>query len=86
MRKRTRFELIREKTNRTIERLFGYLFADKYDFDEEHFCVVYQERALIENTDYVLSDGEKSILAFCFFLANIHGIVERESDYNKLFW
>ena len=46
---------------------------------------MYQERALIENTDYVLSDGEKSILAFCFFLANIHGIVERESDYNKLF-
>ena len=77
-----------DKRKKLIERLKDYLaifFADKYDFDEEHFCVVYQERALIENTDYVLSDGEKSILAFCFFLANIHGIVERESDYNKLF-
>ena len=47
--------------------------------------LVYQDRALIENTDYVLSDGEKSILAFCFFLANIHGVVENESDYNRLF-
>ena len=33
----------------------------------------------------MLSDGEKSILAFCFFLANIHGVVENESDYNRLF-
>ena len=77
-----------DKRKKLIERLKYYLaifFADKYDFDEEHFCVVYQDRALIENTDYVLSDGEKSILAFCFFLANIHGIVEKESDYNKLF-
>lgn len=77
-----------DKRKRLIEKLKDYLaifFKDKYDFDEKQFCVVYQDRALIENTDYVLSDGEKSILAFCFFLANIHGVVENESDYDRLF-
>ena len=77
-----------DKRKKLIEKLKDYLaifFKDKYDFDEKQFCVVYQDRALIENTDYVLSDGEKSILAFCFFLANIHGVVENESDYNRLF-
>ena len=77
-----------DKRKKLIEKLKDYLaifFKDKYDFDEKQFSVVYQNRALIENTDYVLSDGEKSILAFCFFLANIHGVVENESDYNRLF-
>lgn len=77
-----------DKREKLIEKLKDYLaifFKDKYDFDEKQFSVVYQDRALIENTDYVLSDGEKSILAFCFFLANIHGVVENESDYNRLF-
>lgn len=77
-----------DKRKKLIEKLKDYLaifFKDKYDFDEKQFSVVFQDRALIENTDYVLSDGEKSILAFCFFLANIHGVVENESDYNRLF-
>lgn len=69
----------KEQTQKALDQ------AQKYDFDEKQFSVVYQDRALIENTDYVLSDGEKSILAFCFFLANIHGVVENESDYNRLF-
>lgn len=77
-----------DKRKKVVEKLKEYLtifFKDKYDFDEDQFCVIYQNRTLIENADFVLSDGEKSILAFCFFLANIHGIVEKESDYKKLF-
>lgn len=83
-----KFKVRIDKRKKLIEKLKDYLaifFKDKYDFDEKQFSVVYQDRALIENTDYVLSDGEKSILAFCFFLANIHGVVENESDYNRLF-
>ncbi|MBR5507259.1 MAG: AAA family ATPase [Clostridia bacterium] len=59
-------------------------FADKYDFDEENFCISFQNKALVSNTDDVLSDGEKSILAFCFYLANIHGIVNKAEDYNRI--
>lgn len=59
-------------------------FADKYDFDEDKFCISFQNKALVTNTDDVLSDGEKSILAFCFYLANIHGIVNKTEDYNRI--
>jgi wobble nucleotide-excising tRNase len=41
---------------------------------------------LISNASDVLSDGEKSIMAFCFFLAETHKKVEKEADYQKLFF
>ena len=67
-----------------LKHYLSLFFADKYDFDEENFCVKFQNKALIKNTDDVLSDGEKSILAFCFYLANIHGIVSKAEDYNRI--
>ncbi len=67
-----------------LRRYLSLFFADKYEFDEENFCIKFQNKALISNTEDVLSDGEKSILAFCFYMANIHGIVQTEEDYNKI--
>ena len=67
-----------------LKQYLSLFFADKYDFDETNFCISFQNKALIKNTEDVLSDGEKSILAFCFYLANIHGIVEKEEDYNRI--
>lgn len=67
-----------------LKRYLTLFFADKYDFDEEKFCISFQNKALVTNTEDVLSDGEKSILAFCFYLANIHGIVNKAEDYNML--
>ena len=62
----------------------GIFFKDKYEFDEEKFCIKFQDKVLINDTDNVMSDGEKSILAFCFYLANIHGIVSKDADYDRL--
>jgi wobble nucleotide-excising tRNase len=59
-------------------------FKGKYEFDEDHFCIKFQNNSLVENADDVLSDGEKSILAFCFYLANIHAVVQKENDYDRL--
>ncbi|MEA4893963.1 MAG: AAA family ATPase [Oscillospiraceae bacterium] len=59
-------------------------FKGKYEFDEDHFCIKFQNNSLVENADDVLSDGEKSILAFCFYLANIHAVIQKESDYDRL--
>lgn len=67
-----------------LKRYLTLFFADKYDFDEEKFCISFQNKALVTNTEDVLSDGEKSILAFCFYLANIHGIVNKAEDYNRI--
>lgn len=67
-----------------LKRYLGIFFKDKYEFDEEKFCIKFQDKVLINDTDNVMSDGEKSILAFCFYLANIHGIVSKDADYNRL--
>ena len=34
----------------------------------------------------MFSEGERSIVAFCYYLASVHLIVERSSDYNRLFF
>lgn len=68
-----------------LKRYLHIFFNDKYEFDEKEFCIKFQNRVLIDNTEDVLSDGEKSILAFCFFMANIHGVVSHVDDYEKLF-
>lgn len=76
-----------DKRELVISELKEYLdlfFGGKYQFDSENFCISFKDTALIENTDDVLSDGEKSILAFCFYLANVHAIVQRESDYERI--
>lgn len=67
-----------------LKRYLGIFFKDKYEFDEEKFCIKFQDKVLINDTDNVMSDGEKSILAFCFYLANIHGIVSKDADYDRL--
>ncbi|GAB3710198.1 hypothetical protein GCM10027592_46990 [Spirosoma flavus] len=60
-------------------------FINKYTFDEETFCIKFQNNILSDNATDVLSEGEKSIVAFCYYLANIHKIVDQTSDYEKLF-
>ena len=67
-----------------LKRYLSIFFKDKYEFDEENFCIKFQDKVLINDTDNVMSDGEKSILAFCFYLANIHGIVSKDADYDRL--
>jgi wobble nucleotide-excising tRNase len=61
-------------------------FADKYKFDSKSSCLKYKNEFLQKNVNTVLSDGEKSIIAFCYFLAQTHELITKESDYERLFW
>ena len=36
------------------------------------------------NPDQVLSDGEKTILSFCYYLSNIHTKINNTEDYDKI--
>ncbi len=60
-------------------------FGDKYSIDDD-FCFKFHKHVLTDNATDVLSDGEKSIVAFCYYLADIHKLVDRDDDYNKLFF
>lgn len=76
------------KKSKIIESLKYYLnsfFGDKYTLDEENFCLKFNKHLMTENATDILSDGEKSIVAFCFYLSDIHKVVAKETDYENLF-
>ncbi|MCW3084223.1 MAG: hypothetical protein JWP12_1589 [Bacteroidetes bacterium] len=77
------------KKEKVVESLKIYLnsfFGDKYSFDEETFCLKFNTQLLENNAIDVLSDGEKSIVAFCYYLADMHKVISKDEDYGKLFF
>lgn len=77
------------KKEKVLESLKYYLecfFGDKYSLDEENYCLKFRKQILRDNATDVLSDGEKSIVAFCYYLADMHKVVSRDDDYDKLFF
>lgn len=73
------------KVFETLEFFLNRFFAGKYTVDENTFQIKFQNMAQPKASS-VLSDGEKSIVAFCFYLASTHLLIERDDDYNKLFF
>lgn len=76
----------KEKVVETFRLLLTKMFGDKYSFDDETFCLKFRNQLLESNASDVLSSGEKSIVAFCFYIAESHKIVEKEEDYSRLFF
>lgn len=76
----------KKKVAESFEDFLNIFFAGKYTFDKENFNLKFNTHNLINNASDVLSDGEKSIVAFCLYLAETHKKVENEADYQKLFF
>ena len=77
-----------EKKKKIAEFFIHYLgvfFRNKYTFDADTFCIKFQNSLLTENASDVLSEREKNIVSFCYYLSEIHKIVETQSDYERLF-
>lgn len=71
----------------TIKQVLDYFFSGKYSLDEKTFRLVFQSKTLEKNqTKNVLSEGEKNIVAFAYYLGDTHTIVEKEDDYKRLFF
>jgi len=70
----------------TFKLLLRNFFADAYTFDEATFSVRRKDTAIARGPDRTLSDGEKSVIAFCYYIARIHLRVESNEDYKKLFF
>lgn len=90
-------KLIQEKESKTrinkkkeviksLKYFLNFFFKDKYSFDEQKFCIKFMEESLNDKATHVLSDGEKGIVAFCYYLATTHTILKRKADYNNLFF
>lgn len=69
----------------TFELLLKQFFASKYVFDKENFTLKRGTYHMKRGPHRTLSDGEKTAIAFCYFIACIHRKVTSNSDYKKLF-
>lgn len=69
-----------------LKTYLSYFFGDKYKFDETNFSIVFKNQNINTEIEDVLSDGEKSIIAFCYYLASVHLIINQEDEYSKIFY
>lgn len=76
----------RDKVYETLTFFLNRFFDGKYTIDKETFQIKFLGRNVGEKASSILSDGEKNIVAFCFYLASTHLLLERDDDYNKLFF
>jgi len=76
----------KDKFIETFEKYLNIFFSGKYNFDKDAFCLTFQTHVLTQGASDVLSDGEKSIVAFCLYLAQVHARIDDEGEYNKLYF
>ena len=69
-----------------FKKLIGLFFGSKYEFDEDNFLLSFAGGAISENVDEVLSDGEQSIIAFCYYLASTPMAIRSTSDWERLYF
>ncbi len=75
----------RDRVAETFEMLLKEFFADKYVFDRESFILKRGDKEMKRGPHRTLSDGEKTVMAFCYFVACVHRKVTSDSDYGKMF-
>lgn len=71
----------------TIKEVLNYFFAGKYSLEKDSFRLIFEKRSLEKKqVKRVLSEGEKNIVAFAYYIGDMHLKIQREEDYNKLFF
>ena len=75
----------RQRVVDTFQRMLRHFFADIYTFDDITFSVRRKRKEITRGPDRTLSDGEKSVIAFCYYIARIHLRVNSLGDYEKIF-
>lgn len=76
----------KDKVFETLEYFLDKFFAGKYSIDKETFQIKFWGNNVGNRVSKILSDGEKSIVAYCYYLASTHLHINREDDYGKLFF
>lgn len=74
----------KEIVNKTFKKYLKMFFNDKYIFNEDKQCLLLNEHVIESNASKVLSDGEKNIIGFCYYLAVTHKKINKKSDYDNL--
>ncbi|MEV4610669.1 AAA family ATPase [Neorhizobium sp. LMR1-1-1.1] len=75
----------KDRVATTFEALIVSFFGQKYSFDKASFTLRRDNREMARGPSRTLSDGEKTVIAFCYFIACVHKKVKSTSDYGKVF-
>lgn len=70
---------------KTLKYFLNFFFQDKYSISDD-FVIIFQEKDITGELEHVLSDGEKSVVAFCHYLAETHILIQEDLDYKRLFF
>lgn len=77
----------KDKVAATVKSVLKFFFSEKYTLDEETFRLVINKKILDEGqAKEVLSAGEKNVIAFAYFLGDVHLKIDSEDDYSKMFF
>lgn len=76
----------RDKVYESLTFFLNLFFEGKYTIDRDTFQIRFLGTNIGDKASSILSDGEKSIVAYCHYLAMTHILIEQEEDYNKLFF
>lgn len=76
----------RSRVVETFTLLMERFFGGKYTFDATTFKVLRDQKDMARGGNRTLSDGEKSVMAFCYFIAQSHLKVESNDDYERLYF
>lgn len=77
----------KKKVYETIKDVLDYFFSGKYTLSENDFHLILNSTTLNKGqVKRVLSEGEKNIIAFAYYLGDAHLKIEKEDDYKNLFF
>lgn len=76
---------VRDRVAKTFDLLVKSFFGNKYSFDKDDFSLKREDRPMTRGPQKTLSDGEKTAIAFCYFIACLHKKVKTTSDYSHLY-
>ena len=74
----------KELISATFSKLLEMFFHGKYEFDKNSFEIQLRKTYKINDGRFTLSDGEKSVIAFAYYIANVFDVVKAENDYEKI--
>lgn len=77
----------RDKVADVISKILDECFRGKYSFNKETFLLKIKNNDLKKGqANIVLSDGEKSVVAFAYYLGDVFLKINDEGDYDRLFF
>ena len=68
-----------------MEKLIRLFFGDRYSFNKDTFTLLLGSDSMPSTPNRVLSDGEKTVVAFCYYLASIPTVISSDREWDDLF-